>query len=85
MNRGTTTPLLPPSSTTGGVVHEPEFHDIIDIIDSIWKNIADLEKQISSHQDLSLARQLEYYYNLSDYWEEVYLILMGARFYESFL
>ena len=83
MKRGTTTPL-PPSYPTGSSC-EPEFHDIIDIIDKIWLEIAHVERQIRENPNLGLSRQLEYYYNLSDYWENVYLCLMGMRFYEQFL
>ena len=81
MSRGTTTPL-PPSYPEG---LSPEYHDIIDIIDKIWLEIAHVEAQFGKTPNLALSRQLEYYYNLSDYWEEVYLYLMGMRFYEQFL
>ncbi len=84
MNRGTTTPL-PPYPTTRGDDYPAEYHDIIDIIDGIWGKIAKIEKQLRKKPNMSLSRQLEYYYNLSDYWEEVYLCLLGRRFYEGFL
>ena len=80
MKRGTTTPL--PPSCLGDL--KPEYYDIIDIIDGIWGKIARIEKQIRISHSKQLEIQLEYYYNLSDYWEDVYLSLMGRRFYESF-
>ena len=80
MNRGTTTPL-PPSSLRE---LRPEFYDIINIIDSIWGKIARLEKQNRTFYSKQVEIKIEYYYNLSDYWEDVYLSLMGRRFYESF-
>lgn len=84
MKRGTTTPL-PPFPTTRGDDYPAEYHDIIEIIDVIWGKIAMIERQIRQSPSVGLARQLDYYYNLSDYWEDVYLVLMGSRFYESFL
>tara|TARA_R100000458_G_C8264781_1_gene239942 strand:+ start:996 stop:1250 length:255 start_codon:yes stop_codon:yes gene_type:complete len=84
MKRGTTTPL-PPSYPTASDGTKPEYHDIIDIIDKIWLEIAQIEIQIRKNPNIGLGRQLEYYYNLSDYWENVYLCLMGMRFYEQFL
>jgi len=84
VKRGTTTPLLPPSSTTGVEGLEPEFHDIIDIIEDIWEAIAVVEEQMSKHYNKSLETKLNYYYDLSEYWEDVYLTLVGKRIYESF-
>ena len=81
MKKGTTTPL--PPSPTGS--RKGEYIDIIDIIDNIWQDIDKVEKQLKETPSLGLMRQLEYYYNLSDYWEGVYLCLMGIRFYEQFL
>ena len=83
MKRGTTTPLLPPSSTTG-VGLEPEYDDIIDIIEDIWQAIAEVERQMAIKYNKSLETKLNYYYDLSEYWEDVYLILVGKRVYESF-
>ena len=80
MKRGTTTPL--PPSSFGEL--RPEFYDIINIIDRIWGKIARLEQQNRISYSKQVEVQLEYYYNLSDYWEDVYLSLMGRRFYESF-
>jgi len=81
MKRGTTTPL--PPSYLGGL--RPEYYDIIEIIDKIWGRISRIEKQMRKSPSIALSKQLEYYYNLSDYWEDVYLSLMGTRFYETFL
>ncbi len=83
MKRGTT-PLPPPSSTTGGRALEPEYDDIIDIIEDIWEAIAVVEEQMSINYSKSLETKLNYYYDLSEYWEDVYLSLVGKRVYESF-
>lgn len=83
MKRGTT-PLPPPSSTTGGRPLEPEYDDIIDIIEDIWEAIAVVEEQMSINYSKSLETKLNYYYDLSEYWEDVYLSLVGKRVYESF-
>ncbi len=83
MKRGTTTPLLPPSST-GGVALQPEYEDIIDIIEDIWQAIAVVEEQMSKHYNKSLETKLNYYYDLSEYWEDVYLSLIGKRIYDNF-
>ena len=82
MKRGTT-PLLPPSSTTG-VGLEPEYNDIIDIIDDIWGYIADIEEQLKTRPNKNLESKLNYYYDLSEYWEDVYLVLVGKEVYDSF-
>ncbi len=83
MKRGTT-PLLPPSSTTGEGGLEPEYDDIIDIIEDIWQAIAVVEEQMSKHYNKSLETKLNYLYDLSEYWEDVYLSLIGKRVYDNF-
>ncbi len=83
MKRGTTTPLLPPSSTTG-VPLEPEYEDIIDIIEDIWQAIAEVERQMAIKYTKSLETKLNYLFDLSEYWEDVYLSLIGKRIYENF-
>ena len=83
MKRGTTTPLLPPSSTTG-VGLEPEYDDIIDIIEEIWQAIAEVERQMALNYNKSLEIKLNYLYDLSEYWEDVYLSLIGKRVYDNF-
>jgi len=83
MKRGTTTPLLPPSST-GGEGLDPEYYDIIDIIEDIWEAIAVIEEQMLEHYNKSLETKLNYLFDLSEYWEDVYLSLIGKRVYESF-
>ena len=82
MKRGTT-PLLPPSPTTG-VGLEPEYHDIIDIIDDIWAVISTIEDQLKVNYSKSLETKLYYYYNLSEWWEDVYLVLAGKEIYDKF-
>ncbi len=83
MKRGTTTPLLPPSSTTG-VPLVPEYEDIIDIIEDIWQAIAEVERQMAIKYTKSLETKLNYLFDLSEYWEDVYLSLIGKRIYENF-
>ena len=83
MKRGTTTPLLPPSSTTG-VGLEPQYHDIIDIIEDIWQAIAEVERRMAIKYTKSLETKLNYLFDLSEYWEDVYLSLIGKRIYDNF-
>ena len=83
MKRGTTTPLLPPSSTSG-VPLVPEYHDIIDIIEDIWQAIAEVERQMAIKYTKSLETKLNYLFDLSEYWEDVYLSLIGKRIYDNF-
>ncbi len=83
MKRGTTTPLLPPSSTSGMGL-EPEYDDIIDIIEDIWQAIAEVERQMALNYNKSLEIKLNYLYDLSEYWEDVYLSLIGRRIYDNF-
>ena len=83
MKRGTTTPLLPPSSTSGMGL-EPEYDDIIDIIEDIWQAIAEVERQMALNYNKSLEIKLNYLYDLSEYWEDVYLSLIGKRVYDNF-
>ncbi len=83
MKRGTTTPLLPPSST-GGVALQPEYEDIIDIIEDIWKTIAEVERRMAIKYTKSLETKLNYLFDLSEYWEDVYLSLIGKRIYDNF-
>ena len=83
MKRGTTTPLLPPSSTSGMGL-EPEYDDIIDIIEEIWQAIAEVERQMALNYNKSLEIKLNYLYDLSEYWEDVYLSLIGMRIYDNF-
>ena len=80
MKKGTTTPL-PPSSTTGV---DPAFYDIIDIIEDIWQSIEAIESLYEKKPSRLLENQINYYYNLSEYWEGIYLIFMGKKFYEDF-
>ena len=92
MKRGTT-PLLPPSPTTG-VGLEPQYHDIIDIIEDIWQAIAEVERRMAIkytknletkvNYSKSLETKLYYYYNLSEWWEDVYLVLAGKEIYDKF-
>ena len=84
MKRGTTTPLLPPSSTTGAEGLEPEYDDIIDIIEDIWQAIAEVERQMAIKYTKSLETKLNYLFDLSEYWEDVYLSLIGRRIYDNF-
>ena len=83
MKRGTTTPLLPPSSTSGMGL-EPEYDDIIDIIEDIWQAIAEVERQMALNYNKNLETKLNYLYDLSEYWEDVYLSLIGRRIYDNF-
>jgi len=83
VKRGTTTPLLPPSSTSGMGL-EPEYDDIIDIIEDIWQAIAEVERQMALNYNKSLEIKLNYLYDLSEYWEDVYLSLIGRRIYDNF-
>ena len=83
MKRGTTTPLLPPSSTSGMGL-EPQYDDIIDIIEDIWQAIAEVERQMALNYNKSLEIKLNYLYDLSEYWEDVYLSLIGKRIYDNF-
>lgn len=83
MKRGTTTPLLPPSSTTG-VALEPQYEDIIDIIEDIWQAIAEVERRMAIKYTKSLETKLNYLFDLSEYWEDVYLSLIGKRIYDNF-
>ena len=80
MKRGTTTPL-PPYCDGGGLV--PEYDDITDIIAEIWGTISDLEKQIEDNHNRGLEVKLNYYYELSVYWEYVYLMVTRQKFYDG--
>ena len=81
MNRGTTTPL-PPSYSTTRV--SPIYDEMVGIIDWCWAMIDKYEKQYETNPSASLNKQIYYFYNLSEYWEGIYLILMGKRFNEDF-
>ena len=76
-----TTPL-PPSYSTTGV--SPVYNDMVDIIDWCWAMIDKYEKQYEINPNASLNKQIYYFYNLSEYWEGIYLILMGKKFNEDF-
>ena len=54
-----------------------------DIIADIWGIIMDLEKQIEYNHHQSLKIKLNYYYDLSVYWEYVYLMVKRQKFYDS--
>lgn len=83
MKPGTTTPLLPPSPPVGEGL-DPEYYDIIDIIEDIWEAIAVIEEQMLEHYNKSLETKLNYLFDLSEYWEDVYLSLIGKRIYDNF-
>jgi hypothetical protein len=80
MKKGTTTPL-PPYSTTGV---SPMFNELVDLIDYAWAMIDKYEKEYQVNPSVDLDKQIYYFYNLSEYWEGIYLILMGKRFNEDF-
>ena len=81
MKKGTTTPLPPYCGGGGGL--EAEYDDVSDIIADIWGIIMDLEKQIEYNHHQSLKIKLNYYYDLSVYWEYVYLMVKRQKFYDS--
>lgn len=83
MKQGSATPL-PPSYPPTGVGLAAEYHDIIDIIDDIWAVIAEVEDQLKINYNRSLETKLNYYYDLSEWWEDVYLVLVGKEVYDSF-
>ena len=79
--KGGTTPL-PPSHPTTGVA--PVFNDLVNIIDWCWAMIYEYERRYNIEPSPDLDKQIYYYYNLSEYWEGIYLILMGKKFNEDF-
>ena len=81
MKKSTTTPL-PPSYSTTGV--SPMYNEMVDIIDWCWAMIDKYEKQYEINPSANLDKQIYYFYNLSEYWEGIYLILMGKKFNEDF-
>ena len=80
MKKGTTTPL-PPYCGDGWLV--PEYDDVADIIAEVWGTISDLEKRIEDNHDRGLEVKLNYYYELSVYWEYVYLMVEKQKFYDD--
>ena len=80
MKRGTTTP--PPPYCDGGWL-VPEYDDITDIIAEVWGAILVLEKRIEDSHDRGLEVKLNYYYELSLYWEYVYLMVEKQKFYDD--
>lgn len=77
--KNTTTPL-PPSSTTSC----PIYVDIVGIIDWCWTMIDKYEDQYHKTPSVNLDKQIDYLHNLVEYWEGVYLILLGKRYNEDF-
>ena len=80
MKWSTTTPLPPYCGGGGGLV--AEYEDVADIIAEVWGVISDLEKQIEDNYDRGLEIKLNYYYDLSVYWEYVHLIVKRQNFYD---
>ena len=56
----------------------------IDIIEDIWQAIAEVERRMAIKYTKSLGTKLNYLFDLSEYWEDVYLSLIGKRIYDNF-
>jgi len=75
--------LLPPYPSTG--VGSPAYYCVGDIIEDIWESITELETEVILNYTPEKEIEMEYMYNLIEYWEEVYLLLYGKRYSIQFL
>lgn len=79
MKKGTTP--LPPSSI---LKESPIYTELLGIIGWCWSMIDKYEEQYKDSPSLDIDKQINYFYNLSEYWEGIYLILIGKRYNEDF-